>query len=353
MDEQNNRRPTQRRETAVSREKPRSPRNRPAGARKRTGNAASREEARVRRMAARAEEELEDEIPDQPEPSGEGEYAPPQPKKKKKKKKPHRIYNTNFGFKFLTMLAVVAVILLSMVLFFKVKHIYVEVTPPTDENGQISAHSYYTPEEIIEASGILIDDNLLSLRKASVASRIHTALPYVNEIQIKKKLPGSVIITVSEFQVTYGIEDSSGQWWLISRDGRILEPSDSQTAKTHLVVEGMRIQPPQLGDYIKPVAAEGADMAELSAKRSGAVDVLEALEGMPFAKQIRSVDVSTSYDIVLWYGSQFEVKLGNTENLSYKLQCLQAVLAELGRDRSGTIDITFNEDNNAHFLPFG
>ena len=349
MDEQNNRRPGARRETAVSREKPRPPRSRPAGARARTGNAASREAARAERMADREVEEVEDleeTRPDDPAPA-------PAKKRKKRKKKPHRIYNTNFGFKFLTMLAVVAVILLSMVLFFKVKHIYVEITPPTDENGETAPHSYYTPEEIIDASGILIDDNLLSLRKASVASRIHAALPYVNEIQIKKKLPGSVILTVSEFQVTYGIEDASGQWWLISRDGRILESCDAQTARSHLYIEGMRIQPPQLGDYFKPVAAEGADLAELAAKRTGAVAVLEALEGLPFAKQIRSMDVSTSYDIILWYGSQFEVKLGNTENLSYKLQCLQAVTAELGRDRSGTIDITFNEDNNAHFLPFG
>ena len=352
MDEQKPRRPHEKRETAVSREQPRNPRKRPSSARPRTGNAASRERERERRMAVRsAEEDPEDGIPE-PDEAG-GRPSDQVKKKKKKKKKPHRIYNTNFGFKFLTMLAVVAVILLSMVLFFKVKHIYVEITPSTDENGEVSEHTYYTLEEISEASGIHIDDNLLSLSKAEVASRIHAALPYVNEIQIKKKLPGSVIITVSEFSVTYGIEDADGQWWLISRDGRVLEPVDAQSVKSHLTVIGMRIQPPQLGDYIKPVAAEGADMAELSAKRSGAVEVLEALEASPSAKQIRSVDVSTSYDIVLWYGTQYEIKLGNVENLEYKLQCLQAVLAELGRDRSGTIDITFNEDNQVHFLPFG
>lgn len=352
MDEQNNRRPGVRRETAVSREQPRTPRSRPAGGRARTGNAASREEARARRMAGREAdreveevEDLEETRPDDPAPA-------PAKKRKKRKKKPHRIYNTNFGFKFLTMLAVVAVILLSMVLFFKVKHIYVEIIPPTDENGETAPHSYYTPEEIIDASGILIDDNLLSLRKASVASRIHAALPYVNEIQIKKKLPGSVILTVSEFQVTYGIEDASGQWWLISRDGRILESCDAQTARSHLVIKGMQLQPSQLGDYIKPIASEGADLEELAAKRTSVIAVLKSLEDKPFAKQIRSLDVSTSYDIVLWYGNQYEIKLGNTDQLEYKFQFLQSAILELGRDRSGTIDVSFNETNDIRFLPF-
>ena len=63
--------------------------------------------------------------------------------------------------------------------------------------------------------------------------------------------------------------------------------------------------------------------------------------------------MSTSYDIVLWYGTQFEIKLGNTENLEYKLQCLHAALNELGKDRSGTIDVSFNEDRDVHYLPFG
>ena len=354
MDDRENRRPGQRRDTAVSRERPRTERQ-PASARPRTGNAASQAKARAERQAVR--------IAGAPEPTqarrdrGGPANRPlpqsPQKKKKKRKKRPRRIYNTNFGFKFLIMLAVVAVIVLSMVIFFKVKHIYVEVTPPTGEDGQTESHSYYTAEDIILASGINLDENLLSLRKATVASRIRIALPYIDEIQIKKKLPGTVIITVSEFNVTYGIRDSQDQWWLMSREGRILEQADDQEIKRHLTITGMTIVPPQPGDFLKPAAADGADLNELAAKRSSAVAVLQALEPMSYVKQIDSVDLSTSYDILLRYGSQYEIRLGTTEELEYKLQYLGAVLEELGKDKSGTIDLTFTEDKDAHFLPFG
>ena len=211
----------------------------------------------------------------------------------------------------------------------------------------------YTAEEIITASGINIDDNLLSLSKAAVASRIHAALPYVNEIQIKKKLPSTVIITVSEFTVTYGIQDETGGWWLINREGRVLEQTDLQTVKSHTVVAGMPIQVPQPGDYVKPIATDGADLSEIAAKRTATVTTLPELEKMPYAKQIVSVDVSTSYDVRLWYGTQFEIRLGSTEKLTYKLQYLQAVLDQLGKEKTGTIDLTFSEDGDAHFLPFG
>ena len=362
------------RRPAAGRERPRDPRNGPVPARERTGRTSDREQARRERLsAARAEDEQTREQPvrrvepgEQPRPAVEAAAK----KRKKKKKKTHRVYNTNFGFKFLTMLAVVAVITLGMIIFFKVKHINVvflgvdgygpavsatglEETSPTGGDDAAPQRGYYTEQEIIDASGIEKDDNLLSLSKAAVASRIHAALPYVNEIQIKKSLPGTVVISVSEFKVTYGIQDETGGWWLLSREGRILEPTDEQEVKKHLILTGMPIQVPQVGDYIKPTASEGVDMSEIAAKRSAAVAILPQLEQTSYAKKISSVDLSSSYNIILWYGTQYEIRIGNTENLTYKLQYLEGVLEELGKDKSGTVDLTFNEDQAAHFLPFG
>ncbi|MBQ6160255.1 MAG: FtsQ-type POTRA domain-containing protein [Oscillospiraceae bacterium] len=348
------------------------------------------------------------------------EEPEPEAAKKHRKKKPHRVYNTNFGFKFVTMLAVVAVIVLSMVIFFKVKHIEVvftgvepavpvplettappvseaaslasgetaptgtgelptgegetaapeteggetapseteapetaQPTPPETAPALVEGHSCYTAGDIIKASGIHLDDNLLSLSKATVASRIHAALPYVNEIQIKIQFPGTVVITVSEFEVTYGIQDETGGWWLMSREGRILEAASEQAVRSHLVVTGMPIQVPQPGDWLKPSAADGADLSEIAAKQKVILELIPALEQTPFAKEIVRVDVSTSYDLTLWYGTRYEIRLGTVEELDYKLRFLEAALEEKEiQRRSGTIDLTFNEDKKAHFMEF-
>ena len=396
MDEKR-KRPTERGKTTVTRERPRTPSSGPKAARPRTGTAASREAARRERRGepersgrreapARREPPKERETSAGREPAGResalreepvrqrrvdpeevfqhrsGTAQEPGKRKsksreeagreapKRKKKKPHRVYNTNFGFKFAIMLSVVAVIVLSMVIFFKVKHI--NVILPTDENGETK--SYYTAQEVADASGVNLDDNLLSLSKATVAARIYAALPYVNEVQIKKQLPGTVVIRFSEFQVTYGIQDEQGGWWLMSREGRILESADEQSVRGHLTVTGMPIKVPELGDEIKPAATEGADMSEIANKQKVALDTLEALEKTSFIKQVERVDVSTSYDLTLWWaGGRYEIKLGTTERLDYKLQYLQTILQEGSiNNKSGTLDLTFNEDSDAHFLPF-
>ena len=388
MDQNEKTRLRERGSTTVSRERPRTPNAGPRPARPRSGNAASREAARRERTrgpqespeeaASPRETQQRDSAPSRREsdrheperrPRGAEEERPARPaknaprkqakkqkaaasetpRKPRKGKKPHRVYNTNFGFKFAVMLAVVAVIVLSMVIFFKVKHI--EVILPTDEAGQ--PHAYYTAEEIKDASGIHVDDNLLSTGKAAAASRIHAALPYVKEIQIKKQLPGTVIISFTEFEVTYGIQDEKGGWWLMSREGRILEPADEQTAKAHLCVTGMPIEVPQVGDWFEPAATEGADLSEIASKQKVVLDVIPALEGRSYVKELARVDVSTSYDLTLWYGTRYEIRLGTTENLDYKLRTLAAILENTDvQHKSGTIDLTFSEDDKAHFLEF-
>ena len=385
MDQNNRLRPGQ----GVPKERPRTPAARPKNSRPRSGTAAQREAERAERATRREPEPSpartrtqspagsrepvrRSPAPEREQGSPERRRTPqnapsrkprrstapnaakprgaaPQAAPKRKKKKPHRVYNTNFGFKFVTMLAVVAVIVLSMVIFFKVKHI--QVLLPEAEDGQI--RSYYTEAEIIEASGIHLDENLLSLSKATVASRIHAALPYVNEIQIKKQLPGTVVISFSEFSVSYAIQDLSGSWWLMSREGRILEAADEQELRDHMTITGMSIQTPQPGDWFKPAAAEGADMSEIAAKQKVVLDLIPALEQTSFSKEIVRADVSTSYDLTLWYGTRYEIRLGTTEELDYKLRTLAAILnnSEIQR-KSGTIDLTFTEDSKAHFLEF-
>lgn len=359
--EHDRRRPTERGRTTASKERPQSPSSRPRSVRPRSGNAAGREAARRERLSretpsyAEGEPERDQRPRRSTEPErGERQRRKAEPKreappKRKKARKPHRVYNTNFGFKFAVMLAVVAVIVLSMIIFFKVKH--VEVLLPEGANG---VKPYYSADEIIAASGINLDENLLSLSKATVAARIHAALPYVNDVQIKKQLPGTVVISFTEFDVSYAIQDEHGGWWLMSREGRILEATDETEAKTHLYVTGMPIQVPQVGDSIQPASTDGADLSEIAAKQTVVREIIPALEGTDFVKQIDRIDVSTSYDLTLWWtADRYQIRLGTTENLSYKLQFLQATLENTEvQHRSGIIDLTFQEDEKVHFLEF-
>ena len=148
MEQDNRKRPGEH----TPKERPRTPASRPKEPRPRRGNAVDREAARRERLAAASEDRAEarsgaarrrperqtpERSPEKSErahrklredPARQETPHPEQsPAPKRKKKKPHRVYNTNFGFKFAVMLAVVAAIVLSMMIFFKIKHVEVLV----------------------------------------------------------------------------------------------------------------------------------------------------------------------------------------------------------------------------------
>ena len=79
--------------------------------------------------------------------------------------------------------------------------------------------------------------------------------------------------------------------------------------------------------------------------------LLQALEEAGLTKKAASVAVPSSYELSFWYGDQYEVKLGNSENLPYKLAYLEKVLESLADYQTGTIDLSFSEGSEARFTP--
>ena len=46
------------------------------------------------------------------------------------------------------------------------------------------------------------------------------------------------------------------------------------------------------------------------------------------------------------------MQLGGTEEIDYKLQYLTAVLEQLEDYQTGVIDLTFDQERRAHFVPW-
>ena len=79
---------------------------------------------------------------------------------------------------------------------------------------------------------------------------------------------------------------------------------------------------------------------------------MEELETTDFISQITEINVEKTYDIVIWYGTQFEVQLGGTDEMAYKIQYLASILDQLDGEQGGTIDLTLEEKNTAVFTPW-
>lgn len=254
----------------------------------------------------------------------------------------------------LTVTAVVVAFVLALSVFFKVEKI------------TVTGADVYSVDKIEEASGLSKgSDNLLTFSRARSAALIKANLPYVNTVRFGIKLPDTVNIIVDEAEVVYSIKDSNGQWWLMNSDGRVVEMTGGGAAANYTQVLGVTLESPApnlqvvaaeasptetdaSGEFI-PVTVTGAQRLNI------AMQILKALEANDIVGEAASVDVTRVEDIILWYGTRYQVNLGDSTRLDYKIAYMNdAILEELQDYQSGILDVSFTiRHNEAVFTPFG
>ena len=251
----------------------------------------------------------------------------------------------------LTVTAVVLAIVMGLSVFFKVETI------------TVTGADTYSPWAIREASGITEGDNLLTFSKIRAASQIMANLPYVKGVRIGIKLPDTVNIMVEEESVVYAIKSGDGQWWLMDSDGRVVEQGNNAKAAACTQVLGVTLDNPvpnergvateitptetnELGEVI-PVTTTGAQ------RLTSALQILRALEDNDIVGDAASVDVTSAEDIILWYGTRYQVNLGDSTRLDYKVACMNDVILQMSDYQSGVLDISFTIwPNQVGYTPF-
>ena len=251
----------------------------------------------------------------------------------------------------ITVTAVVLAIVMGLSVFFKVETI------------TVTGADTYSAWAVREASGISEGDKLLTFSKIRAASQIMANLPYVKGVRIGIKLPDTVNIMIEEESVVYAIKSSDGQWWMMDSDGRVVEQANNAKAATATQVLGVTLEAPtvnekgvatemtpsetnELGELI-PVTTTGAQ------RLTAALQILKALENNDIVGEAASVDVTSTEDIILWYGTRYQVNLGDTSRLDYKVDCMNDAILQMSDYQSGVLDISFTIwPNQVGYTPF-
>lgn len=231
-------------------------------------------------------------------------------------------------YRLLSIVAVAAAIIVACVVFFRVN----EVT--------VAGNSRYTAEEIIEASGIEIGDNLIALSKSQVASRIRTQLPYVESVAIDRMLPDGVLLTVRERVAAAAVDSGDGRW-LISAQGKLLERAEGEQV---MVITGLTAQVPYAGEQLQVAAGEETTLSYVLA-------LLSELESRGMLSDCGALDCTATASMTLSYGI-YQVKLPRRSDYSKLLLLLQSALADerMPEGVPGTFDLTV-KDGEAYFSP--
>lgn len=266
-------------------------------------------------------------------------YLPPKP-----------LSRTKLLLRLATVAAVVIALVLAMSVFFKV------------ENIQVSGVNKYTAWDIKEASGIREGDHLMSFGMAGAAAKIKN-LTYVKDVRIGIKLPNTVVISVTEVEVTYAIKAQDDAWWLVSSKGQIVAKAEEGEQEQHTKILGIRVLNPVPGQTAvaqetrqPTVDAEGntVPVTVTSAQHLAvAMDITDYLESNGIIGKAASIDVNDLGNIQLWYGEQYQVKLGDTSQLAYKIASMKSAIEQLDAYQSGVLDIRLlNGQNDVKYTPF-
>ena len=249
----------------------------------------------------------------------------------------------SFLFKLLAIVAIGAALTVGATVFFKVEQVVVE------------GNQRYTAQEVENASGIQIGDNLFRLNKYQIKNDILQTLPYVEGVNIVRRLPSTIAITVHEWdavariaytplpegvvteQEAEGEETTSmetakeNEMWLISVGGKLLEvaPEDSKA----ILVSGLTALAPKAGTMLA-VPQEQQD------KLTGLLALLSALEDRGILSFVTEIDLTSAAQVQMRYDNRFWVKMPLNGDFTYFLRALEAVVEQRGPGEKGTMDLT-------------
>lgn len=252
---------------------------------------------------------------------------------KEARQRTHHRFGPVFWRRLLIIIAVAAAVILTLTLFFRVKHVDVE------------GNRYYSREDIVAVCGINEGDNLLTLSRGAVAGNIMANCEYVSTVQVRRVLPNRVVIQLTEHSSGYAITDTLGEYYLMSSDGTVLKEIEAKAASSYVRINGVQIRIPIPGEAAVP--AEGAEGEDVLTRFRTLLTFLQELEAAELTRPVRSVTVSETNRLSLMYEDRFEVSLGTATNLAHKLEYLKIVIADQKEYDTGHIDLTYDSGKKA------
>ena len=304
-------------------------------------------------------------------------------------KRKRRRRKGRFGllFKALCFVALAGALVFGATVFFQV------------ETVAVTGNARYKQEEIVAAAGIQTGDNLYRLNKNEIYRQVLQKLPYIESISIRRSLPSTIVIDVTEWDAVAQIlpgaagsasaartaaqEDAAAQTegdtsadpgassgdssedkskekpsdssekaeekpateaWLISVGGKLLEkaPGDS----TAIRVSGLTALSPQAGTLMSVPEEEQYRLDAL-------LKLLAALEELDMAQNVSAIEVDST-QVQLRYLDRFDVKLLMKDDFRYNLRVLEKGVEETDRrhggQAAGTMDLT-QEDYELVYSP--
>jgi cell division protein FtsQ len=214
-----------------------------------------------------------------------------------------------------------------VIVIFCLKHPYFNISAIEVYNNSLVA-----TEEIVKLSDINIESNIFSLNKKEVKEKI-VSNSYISEVTINRKLPATVILTVTERRPRYYIARGK-EYILTDESGYALEIVQSVKGLDLVQLSGVDAEAAGIGSK---VSTDG--------KKLNQIKVFSALMERNISEiDITSIGLEISSDIKVYFKG-IMVKVGSIDDMESKLNRAINIITQQNIENSkGYIDVSFNGD---------
>ena len=271
----------------------------------------------------------------------------------------------NLLMAFLGLLVVGIGVVLSLTVLFKVETFRIE-----NMDGSTPADTgIYTEDAILGALGVPVGENMFQFSAAQKEKSMVVSLPYLERVEIRRRLPSTLVIRVEPAVETWCAQSDSG--WLTLSDGlKIMAIGETQPEGLPALL-GLDIEAPVAGYYLKLAtpnatatpapAASGVSSSQTSSTASTSSSstgeenghdpledvnrLLELLWTYELKDDCTSIQFGEANELYFIYQNRAKVLLGTFNNLDYKLKFAAYLLHNedgkgIGDTEQGTLDVS-------------
>ena len=194
-------------------------------------------------------------------------------------------------------------------------------------------------DTIISLSSLRNDENIFRFYKGDIVNKIKEN-PYVESVEIKRKLPSTIEIYITERVATYCV-DYMGKFAYINTQGYILEISEDSRGMP--VIQGATTNEK---DIVPGNRLNTDDLKRLEK----VIRIMNAAKDANLDGQVTTIDISDENEYSIYLNDEKKtVYLGDASNLSNKMLYVQAII-EQEKGKEGEIFV--NGDLNNKFHPY-
>ena len=203
---------------------------------------------------------------------------------------------------------------------------------------QVKNNNLISPETIISLSNLSEGQNIFRFNKGKTEKEIKTNA-YIESVNVKRKIPNKIEITVEERERNYNVEFLNGYAY-INNQGYILEISEQKLDLP--VIQGISTEQEQIVEWNR------LNIEDLE-KLETVIQIMNICKSYDLDKKVSTIDISNKNNYTIYMEQEKKtIYLGDESNLNNKMLYVPTILNE-NKDKEGTIYL--NGDLNGNFKP--